>query len=601
MQPPAFPPPFGLPIPGGAIRFNIGTSEAAAQVSGAAALYRATRASASADETRAAVLLNVLSPYVGTYTGGTGHQQHSYTGRNTFGVGYVRDDLLAEFAVRGLPNAPDIKALHSTVPLAQLGVDAVIPYTGLVSGRRYAVAVAWPRIFFDADEFVALANVDVEVRLNGAMIGRSASPANSYERLAFTMPEGATAVDIVVRLGDVPWWFPNLVGFGTVLVHVVAREFEPDYDTTTPAFEPTPVHASTGLVESLPPAAQGQCTGPAWDLTPVRTVPLDYAQAYGSMAVNLTPVLSSPANFAPPGYTRGLNLRTGANTGPGGRSMHFEISGSTSPEFPLGRVGAPMTIGGIAFRTWRPFAVSGSLAVTITMGSTAAGPVDQNSLLLLSSAVPGAIDVVSTTLPGVSADWVARGYDEFPIVVPFTTPGGNLHVWMTIGTTTVGSYVVDAIEDGATPNYGALIATPGVSSWFIESGKCPVIALLPAAPAPPLPDLQPLLRALGEPMVGSSLELQVMHAPANSGVFVTFALTWQPGASMVGNCMQHIASPFSSLFIPTGAAGFARMPVTFGLNANLIHGTMGIQALVIPPSSPSILTNALRLTIGGAL
>src|SRR5690606_18258183 len=111
-----------------------GTSMAAPQVSGAAALYRAQRQSATALETRAAILLTVdeVLPQV-AYSQTNWHQipdgQHSYRHRTTYGVGFLRDDLLAEYALR----TPSIQPIGRLVTLSAPAPQDVHdePYTGL--------------------------------------------------------------------------------------------------------------------------------------------------------------------------------------------------------------------------------------------------------------------------------------------------------------------------------------------------------------------------------------------------------------------------------------------------------------------------------------
>lgn len=155
-----------------------GTSMAAPQVSGAALLYRAERPSATAQETRAALLLTSVDPFVEQSPVVDLH--HTYVGRNSHGVGYVRDDLLARYALRLDQALGQSTTLTPSVP------DVVVGYSGLLSGDLHAVAIAWPRIFTEGDTEVPWANVDLEIRTTaGALLARSDSLRNPYERLVF--------------------------------------------------------------------------------------------------------------------------------------------------------------------------------------------------------------------------------------------------------------------------------------------------------------------------------------------------------------------------------------------------------------------------------
>lgn len=124
-------------------RPGLGSSEACAQIAGAAALYRGFLPTATALETKAALLLNVIGTY-GNVAGTSSEpaDQHTYTGRNTFGVGYLRDDHLAEFA----KNLTAVEPLRTNVTLTQ-SVPSVVTanYGNLTPGAKYVVVCCWYR------------------------------------------------------------------------------------------------------------------------------------------------------------------------------------------------------------------------------------------------------------------------------------------------------------------------------------------------------------------------------------------------------------------------------------------------------------------------
>ncbi len=157
-----------------------GTSMAAPQVSGAAALYRSVRPQASHLETKAALLAaaedvsaqNALAPV---------------NSRNAYGMGYLRDDLLLDLAVGGRGGRVINGALTAAAPSQTITLPAL-------PGRAYAVAIAWDRLDVAS---TAWSDLDLVVRQGGQELARAASPRNLYERAIFVAPQ-AGLVDVVV-------------------------------------------------------------------------------------------------------------------------------------------------------------------------------------------------------------------------------------------------------------------------------------------------------------------------------------------------------------------------------------------------------------------
>ncbi|MBK8095747.1 MAG: S8/S53 family peptidase [Planctomycetes bacterium] len=604
---------FGLPVSGTAIRLGRGTSEAAAQVSGAAALYRSARPTASAEETRAAILLNLISAYPnsGPYPPQpSGLAQHTYAGRNTFGLGYLRDDLLAEFAARGASPMGASSALHQQVAVTATTAPTVqYPVT---AGLRYAVAICWPRIVANVvPQDLRLLNLDLEVAgSNGAIVARSVSLANNYERVGFTAANTETLTIRVLRV-ETPAWL------GSVPVQVVAREFNPDADTTTTAFEATPTHAGTGGVISLPSGSPATgCAAPAQSIVPVRTVPGQYESAYGSGPLAMVP---GPSNTFGPPLFRGISLAQTGSNGPSGCQMRIEINGNASAGQPNGSAGGPALIGGIAFRSWLPFEVTGPLSGSIVMENTPPGgvnatvgvPVPPGSLFRS----PGttAVNVGNFNLPGTPTSWVGTSFQEFSFVVPFTTPfsyagggpnGSNLSIWIFLTGPIPTLFRVDSVADGPDAanvfHYGCLTASQGPGP-AVSLGCTPVFALLPAAPTP-LPTLTPLLRVIGEPLLGNQVEVQLSQVAAGSATVLVLG-TWSPGAFVpFPGCTQHIVAPFFTTVAAADQIGFVRWPLlTVPATPSWIHVDFGVQAMSLLQPSGAILSNGVRVVVGGGL
>ncbi len=582
--------PFGAPFPGTAIRYSAGTSQAAAQVSGAAALYRAARkqlvpGGASAQETRAAILVSTIGGAQGGYTwtnanppelNAPGSDQDAYRSRNAVGVGYVRDDLLAEFAVRTASNT--INARHVQKVIQTQAPVAVEVYDGLVPGRRYVVAACWPKQPMDT-EGVPFENVDLTVKAGTSILARSWSPANFYERLVFVCPQGVSSVDLELRAVD-------FGGHASIPVDIAAREFDPDRDPGVPGHQATEVVAATGFYEHADTGAA--CLAASRSLLPTRTIPVSYSRAYGS------------------GMESSVRLQN-LGSAPWGNGVHIVLSAE--------EVGAATSIGGLAFRLWRPFQVASNPLVVkrLRVGQRAGSAVDRPSLDMAYG--PGDLDVLNDPFalgvdisPGFTgvAQWVPQSFDEFALVMPFEVPfhyvpalivGGvsqpqQLHIWLELEG---GDDVqVEAAKNTYWPPVGmATRDSSGAVYWY---GHAPIMALLPA---PVVANRNPLLMAFGEPIVGRGIHLQVRNAPAGSVVGLIFG-SWSPNL-VPGVCVQHLALPFFVNYSVTNAAGLARWNVNLPTQVGWVHSDhLAMQAVIETPSG-LVMTNALRAVLGGGL
>ncbi len=159
-----------------------GTSYAAPQVSGAAALYRSIKTQSTALETRCA-LLATTEDIAGK------NRTAPYNDRNAYGMGYLRDDRLIAFAKGGL------NALTINARLLKNPGTFKVSYP-VKSGQYYAVVLGWNRT--DPTNYF-WSNFDLEVFQGKSLLGASKSPRNLQEKVVFR-PTTTGKVDFVISV-----------------------------------------------------------------------------------------------------------------------------------------------------------------------------------------------------------------------------------------------------------------------------------------------------------------------------------------------------------------------------------------------------------------
>jgi hypothetical protein len=568
------------------LRYNRGTSEACAQVSGAAALYRGSRPTATAEEARAALLLNVLGTFVSVDgTTADTSTQHTYTNRNTYGVGYVRDDLLAQFAVR----ASAIKPLAQVVTLDHVVPSATVTYGGLQAGKRYGVVACWRRyqnVELDSTTpELELANVDLEILSSGgSVLARSATPANAYERLVLRPPgEGTTSLVLRVFFTSAPRTDQALA------VQLVAREFADELDPATAVADP--VHAATGQVQIVSSGAGCVATAQDWSVQQIIPTLFSNLRAYGDAPLAW---LGSQATFfvhagyrdylvSPPQTSYGLNLG-GLSHVPGAyKTLHIQMPGSDVPN--------GMVLAGLAFRTWAPFAPTADLTLTevkVWRGQhqAANGP------------PPAAMTVASNFVlkaPGTGAGVLDN--DSFQIVLPFAAPytaasGQPFHIWITTASN-APAFPVDAVWVPFAPFFSTMRQAGGT---FVRLDQAPMIGLIPASASAAY---EPRLRLFMEPWssnsaTGCEVGWILDRSPANqvvalmSGGFATTPAPFPP-------CLSWLTGAQTLGFFVTDAAGMQSGRIT--IPPQFVHFDYGYQVAL----SPTLFSNAVRVTLGGGL
>ncbi|MDA0932463.1 MAG: S8/S53 family peptidase [Planctomycetota bacterium] len=154
-----------------------GTSYSAPQVAGAAALFRSVLPTASADETRAAILATVAD--------GRGPNPNDL---DAIGHGYLRVDRLVDLAQN---------RIAGTIARGQVSMAAPAWTTTLTvtAGQTYAAALAFSRTDVALLDW---ANLDLRVTQNGTLLAESNGIADTHERVVFR-PDSAGTVTIEVR------------------------------------------------------------------------------------------------------------------------------------------------------------------------------------------------------------------------------------------------------------------------------------------------------------------------------------------------------------------------------------------------------------------
>ena len=143
-----------------------GTSLAAAQVAGAALLYRAWQPRASALETKAMLLATLEDVSIQ-------NERPPYDTRNAYGLGYLRDDELMK--ARKSPELRLVGKIGPSAPRASYALPVSL-------GRSYSIVVTWPRTNLGLRHWT---NVSLELRRGNDVLARSDSPANAYERIVY--------------------------------------------------------------------------------------------------------------------------------------------------------------------------------------------------------------------------------------------------------------------------------------------------------------------------------------------------------------------------------------------------------------------------------
>ncbi len=208
-----------------------GSSHAAPQVAGAAALFRSVATGATAEETRAAILA-------------TAEDVTQVVSESMRGFGFSRDDRLIALAQGGgLLQSGTITSLEQTQTFSM----------NVTAGETYAVALSWSRQIAANNTW---ANLDLSVWQNGQMLGDSTSPLNANERVRFRAAATGSA-QIYVSLESIepgtvsqPFGLAGAIAPDAVVPGTI-REFG-----SACASAPSNVQPPTSGFPALPPSAE---------------------------------------------------------------------------------------------------------------------------------------------------------------------------------------------------------------------------------------------------------------------------------------------------------------------------------------------------------
>ncbi|MEZ5966878.1 MAG: S8 family serine peptidase [Planctomycetota bacterium] len=549
--------------PWGQYNYNAqGSSMSAPQVAGAAALYRSHATAASAQQARAALLLATIDPFL--QASGYSTTDHTYNGRNSLGVGFVRDDLLARYAL-GFDGA-----LAQSVTLTPQTATVDVTYTGLTGGEHFAVAIAWPRPIDDDNASSPWANVDLEVRSSGGavLLARSDSLRNTYERLVFK----ATGTSALLRIVGT-----DLLG-QSVTVAVAARGLSNDGPVESRRSVP-------GYVARI--GQEATCSASVPDQRITRVLPSFYRNAYGSRAIANDFSLSNPIPTSIEAH-KGFVLASSASSG----SQLGMVFGQDVTD------GAPYAIRALAFRTWNPLpSCTSTLTFTIHMAMDAS-----NSPVPPSWPPAGTLVASNVQVPVQAAQWNARGQDTWTVIVPLDTPftvlaGQALLVW--ISTPSIGScpqFHVDGTKDPvglpSDPVWASYASRSGAIAF---DGEVPVMGVIEDGQLTRSPELF----AYGFPVLDRHLLFQVRHA--GSGNYAGVVLGASNPNSLVGGCRILTSADLGTIGpVMTASLGHANLLYQVPNTTALLHQHVFAQA-VVQIGGALLYSNGLRLTVGGVL
>lgn len=562
-----------------------GTSIAAPQVSGAAALYMARRLNyagqlgspATALETKAALLLNIKE--------GLTTQSHTYQGRNAMGLGYLRDDYLCEYAER-----------HGTNPTIQARLGPVIPWaqevqvltqaaatksifrdiSSVTKPASFAVVIAWNAQQPDPGQGNVLADVDLELWSQGTCLARAATRRNSYERLVWHYADPAIVTQLEIRLVGT-----DLKGLAAVPVHVALR-FHPE--TSSPG-----AYATTGTVESVETGCAPAGPQPSDEVG--RVLPSNFTEAWGN-----APALGL--------FHQGFIFPV-----PGPNVFHTVLRSNV--------VGGPFTATGMALRTWRPFSATKpwsqqsyqihfvGMAQTAASAPAAPAPVPTTPTTGWTGRYQGssAKIVVGTPYDVTIENWpptqTARGWYEWTVPIPFAQPftydpnhidGSNLAIWVELqpGNGLEIDYVTGLVQD--------------VNTWWASHqaplvGGGPLMGLVLAATA------QPSLACYGFPEIGRSVVLHARNFGSSpAGLPVLMVGPKVPAIQLPpSNCLLHVDPQAALYYAPTWIphSGSAASVVAIPYSPQLLFSEIFAQVVQANGTLFPQTSNTLRLRIGG--
>ena len=163
----------------------LGTSFAAPQVCGAAALLRSAVPSLRADETKAILL-------AGTIDISARNPDPPYNSRNAYGLGLLHDAIAMTAALD--PTRHGRSQVTTSVPSVTLPLS-------VTQGTECAVAIAWHRTDLTSTTW---SNLDLRILDGSTVLGSSTTPRNLYEMVRFRAARTGTLVAEVTATSLAP-------------------------------------------------------------------------------------------------------------------------------------------------------------------------------------------------------------------------------------------------------------------------------------------------------------------------------------------------------------------------------------------------------------
>jgi hypothetical protein len=175
-----------------------GTSMASPQVAGAAALIKAARPGANARELKAILLCHTESI-------ATQNPVAPYNSRNAYGMGFLRDDLAVQNALRSDSVLSDAIASTTTPKLHLINVGM---------NQQVSIALVWHRHVMTSTGW---SNLGLRVLNGAAVVAQNNDPRNLYEVVRFTSPvNGTLTVEVSatsLEIASIPYSLATTAGF----------------------------------------------------------------------------------------------------------------------------------------------------------------------------------------------------------------------------------------------------------------------------------------------------------------------------------------------------------------------------------------------------
>ncbi len=520
-----------------------GTSMASPQVCGAAALYRSLRKTATALETKAAILAT-------TENVAKENPSAPYNSRNAYGMGFLRDDRLADVA-RGkgfIANA----ALTSTVrrKTFQFPVQA---------GKGYAVVVAWNRMNVKSKGW---SDLSLAVKLGSRTLGFSDSPRNLYEKVVFSTVQSGTA-SIVVKA--------STLETSPLPVSVVACEVPPT--------------AFSGFFTAYGKGCRG--TGIVKDVTTV--LPMDYAGKWGES--------QSP-------YILGYYDH---------RCQQIFASDQVPPAFTASVIAFRHDdwFNSSVWNYWAELTID---LGTTTVSPSSIGKYFVSNLKGTMVRVLPKTQVKLpywTSLNKSPTNWIIRIPLAKPFT--YVKQKGRYLILDTLKTnSSIGyanaAYYIDSVQNRGTIEVSRVYSTSASANFgTVELGSGAVVGFVPSRSEGAVP----ILDCADQPKVGKTISLRLQRVRPNApvGILLGFSDRTWAGLNLPLD-LAPIGAPGCSLLTSLNVMlltaadknGAGAMNLTIPRDTSLILGRIYFQALALdPPANQAGLawTNALKGIIGG--